>query len=121
MPKIVDADWVRECLEDYVRERMSPYDLAEHMGLSTDAAYNILWGKTWKNIERPEGFMYPWPERQEFMTKQNFKKRLPKYRAAVKKYEAEGWTLPQLAKHLKIPKGSAWELVARIRKHEGTK
>ena len=120
MPKYLDHDFVRSCLEDYVKERMSPYELAEHMGVSTDSAYELLWGRTWKKVPRPEGFQYPWPERQEFMVKQNFKKRLPRYRAGIKRYETEGWTLHQLADHLGIAKGNAWELVARVRALDGT-
>jgi plasmid maintenance system antidote protein VapI len=49
-----------EYIADYVRQRMSLRQFAEHIGLSTATASFILRGLGWKHIPRPEGFQYPW-------------------------------------------------------------
>jgi hypothetical protein len=53
--------WREDALRDYVRERMTPEQFAEHIGIKRNAVYEILNGG-WKRAKRPEGFMYPWPE-----------------------------------------------------------
>lgn len=60
--KLQEALWQEECLNDYVREKMSPEQFAEHVGANLCLATRILRGQSWKSILRPPGFCYPWPK-----------------------------------------------------------
>jgi len=106
--------WKEECLADYVRERMTPMQFAEHVGVSRSGAYAILSGSKWSNIPRPAAFQYPWPENTS-PTVLHRQRRLA-YCAAVQKFEEEQWTYRQLAAHLGVPLQTAYDAVQRERK-----
>ena len=57
---MTDHEQKKQWLEDYVRQRMTPLQFAEHTGRTRAAAYGILSGRAWKDVPRPEGFLYPW-------------------------------------------------------------
>lgn len=109
-----DPVWRRECFEDYVRERMTPAQFAEHIGLTVDSAYWILSGEGWKNTERPEGFVYPWPERADLSPPARFRRRQTTYVDAYERMTAEGWSYRDLAKHLGVSTSSAHDIVGRL-------
>ena len=81
--------WREDALRDYVRERMTPEQFAEHIGIKRNAVYEILNGG-WKRAKRPEGFMYPWPEHAPEAQRQR------KHQALVE-YIAERMTPAQFA------------------------
>ena len=109
-----DATWGRECLEDYVRERMSPKQFAEHVGVGLAHVYEILLGRAWRHIPRPEGFAYPWPERRSPGVRGSILRRMARYDASVARFEAEQWNFTQLAAHLNMSKSSAQRIVRRV-------
>ena len=51
-------------LAEYVRLRQTPAEFAEMLGIKIPSAYRILLGFAWKEVERPPGFQYPWPDRR---------------------------------------------------------
>jgi len=110
-----DDNWKRECLEDYVREHMTPHEFAAHVGLPRPHAYAVLNGKRWRQVPRPEGFQYPWPERENFGSRNSFRRRVHEYDEAVKRFEAEGWSLSKFAKHVNVHKGSAYGIIERVK------
>jgi hypothetical protein len=55
------AEWRVSVLVDYVRERMTIHEFAEHIGSRPRTAEYILRGYSWKDTPRPEGFQFPWP------------------------------------------------------------
>ena len=112
---IATNEWKRECLEDYVRERMTPHEFAEHIGVSKNRVYYILSGKEWKTVERPEGFQYPWPEREKLGSRSSFQRRVQEYDAAIRLREENGWTMIQLADYLGVGKGSGSDIVRRVK------
>jgi hypothetical protein len=59
-PQIAEYTWKLECLQDYVKDRMTPKQFSEHVGLSLGRVYMVLKGKIWTDIPRPVGFQYPW-------------------------------------------------------------
>ena len=114
MPYVkIDDAWKRECLEDYVRERMTPHEFAEHVGMRKAHVYGILNGKAWRTTERPPGFQYPWPEREALGSRNRFRRRVAEYDAAVREYESQGWTIQQLADRLGVRRSGAREIMAR--------
>jgi predicted DNA-binding protein YlxM (UPF0122 family) len=111
----IDRIWRAECLEDYVRDRMTAGEFAEHVGCSRDAAYGILSGKNWKTIPRPDGFMYPWPEHEERSSKRISKSRKALYAEGMRLYRENAWSRQELAEHL----GVAMTTVRDLLKREG--
>ena len=59
--KVSDAA-LYAAFETYVQNRGSIRSFADEIGLSTDQAGCILRGKARRDVPRPPGFMYPWPE-----------------------------------------------------------
>lgn len=57
---LTDAQ-VRSALNLYTQQQWSGPRFAEELGISQPTAHQILSGTTWRHLERPEGFMYPWP------------------------------------------------------------
>jgi hypothetical protein len=110
-----DPTWGRECLEDYVRERMSPKQFAEHIGVGLGHVYEILLGRTWRHIPRPEGFVYPWPERGHAGHRGSIEQRMVRYAEGVERFESEAWDMKQLAEHLKVSKSSAHRILRSVR------
>jgi hypothetical protein len=53
---------VRQALSEYVEGHRSSVWLGGRLGVCQGTADQILKGKTWKHILRPEGFQYPWPD-----------------------------------------------------------
>jgi len=113
--KLADEAWKRECLEDYVRERMTPHQFGEHIGMSNSRVYSILLGKAWRSVPRPEGFVHPWPERANLGSRNTFKRRVHEYDEAVRLRDENGWTMIQLAEYLGVGKGSGSDIVRRVK------
>jgi hypothetical protein len=109
-----DEAWRTECLEDYVRERMSPQQFAEHCGLRLNNVYAILWGKSWKNTPRPDGFLYPWPEREALGSRSRFRRRQDDYIAAIKAMRAENLSKHEVAARLKVSYQTVDDIVRRL-------
>lgn len=49
-------------LQMYVEEKLTGYELARRLNISTTYAGDLLQGKHWKDVPRPDGFQYPWPD-----------------------------------------------------------
>lgn len=56
-----DAEWRADALRECFEQRMTPLECAEHIGVTRAQIYAIFAGREWKNIPRPEGFVYPFP------------------------------------------------------------
>jgi DNA-binding XRE family transcriptional regulator len=56
-------DQVREMLSEYVRRRMSVRTFMRTYGMGASSVKCMLKGVTYAHIERPEGFVFPWPPR----------------------------------------------------------
>jgi hypothetical protein len=108
-----DRAWREECLEDYVRDRMSPQEFAEHVGCSCKNAYAILGGKIWTDTPRPEGFSYPWPEYEARSSKYVSQKRKEKYAEGMQLYRENGWDQHQLSAHLGMAITTTRDLLRR--------
>lgn len=102
MGKTIAADkaWRAECLADYVRERMTPHQFAEHTGYTETNVYRILSGFAWKDTPRPEGFQYPWPERANLGSRGSFRRRQDEYVAAITAMRTEDLTKHEVAARL---------------------
>ena len=53
---------VVEGLQMYVDERLTGMELARRLNISTTYVGDLLKGRHWKDVPRPEGFQYPWPD-----------------------------------------------------------
>lgn len=51
-----------QVLQDYVAERWSYREVAVRLGVTPAYAHRILSGHAHKDVQRPEGFQFPWPE-----------------------------------------------------------
>ena len=109
----IDKIWREECLVDYVRDRMTPTEFAEYVGISRDNAYGVLSGKIWKDIDRPDGFMYPWPEHEKKYSKRINQTRKEKYAEGMRLYRENGWDQHQLSDHLCISISTTRDLLKR--------
>lgn len=107
--------WKQECMEDYVRERMSPKEFAEHCGFTTANAHLILIGKSWKTTKRPEGFEYPWPERAYLHSRSWFERRLSLYREAFQKMEREGLNAAWFAEEIGRSIDRAYHIIKQVK------
>jgi hypothetical protein len=56
-----DAE-LSEALRLYVENHWSGVQFARHLGIKQVTAHAILSGSNRKNVPRPEGFVYPWPD-----------------------------------------------------------
>ena len=110
-----DDDWKLECLIDYVRDRMTPYQFAEHIGMQLPHVYAVLAGQRWKHIPRPEGFEYPWPERARLGNRKSFLRCVHAYDEAVRLRDENGWSLARMAEFLGVHKGSAFQIYHRTK------
>jgi transposase len=94
--------WKLECLEDYVKEHMSPKQFAAHVGISLNYAYEILQGNRWVQIPRPEDFEYPWPERLNVGSRSSFRRRQEEYVAAITEMRAKNLSKHEVAQRLGV-------------------
>lgn len=98
-------------LRDYVVERMTPRQFAEHVGIGYSGAVAVLAGKIWRDTPRPEGFRYPWPERsyQSTAIKQRYSRAEVDEALALK--AKEKWSYRTLATHMGVSHCTAyrWE------------
>ena len=106
-----DRAWRASCFDDYVAERMSPKTFAEHVGIGMSHAYEVLAGKAWRDVPRPEGFEYPWPEMKS--THRVFAEREEMYRNGVRLWAENKWSYRQLARYMNVPAYTAWTVVQR--------
>jgi hypothetical protein len=105
-PKDLERDWKEECLRDYVDQKMTPVEFAEHVGCTLWHSYLILGGKAWTHVPRPQGFQYPWPERAHLGTR-GFERKEREYRKVYERLSEDKkrdtkWTLTQLATSLDV-------------------
>ena len=91
--------WQEEALRDYVNERMSPKQFAEHIGAQVDTVYEILAGKTWVRAKRPEGFQYPWTGTRRKTPRILSQSEIDQ---ALALREAEGWSHRELAQNVGV-------------------
>jgi hypothetical protein len=96
------SSWKAECLEDYVRERMTPRQFADYVGISITGAYEILQGNRWIQIPRPEGFEYPWPERRNLGSRGSFQRRQAEYIAAITDMRTHNLSKQEVAERLGV-------------------
>lgn len=91
-----------ECLQDYVDQRMSAKEFAEHTGVDINSVYRILCGEQWLNTPRPEGFIYPWPEHAKASRKRLDESKFPFYADVMKRAKAESWGVRKTANTMGI-------------------
>ena len=108
------AKWKRECLEDYVRERMSPQTFAEHCGFSLSNAHYVLNGRGWRRTKRPEGFEYPWPEREHLHSSTRFERRFHIYAAAYERMKHENLTMSEFAQAIGLSRSRAYIILEKV-------
>jgi hypothetical protein len=96
-----EAEWKVECLRDYVRDRMLPETFAAHVGCTVWHAYVILSGKAWPSIPRPDGFVYPWPERAH-LGRLGFRRKAREYERALERMPPEQRTPAMLRRNLDV-------------------
>lgn len=53
---------VEAALKMYVEERLTGMELARRWNMSSTYVGDLLKGRHWKDVPRPEGFQYPWPD-----------------------------------------------------------
>lgn len=106
--------WKLECLEDYVREHMTPKAFAEHTGYGVTNCYLILMGQAWKHIPRPEGFMYPWPERENLGSRGRFRRRQVEYIAVITEMREKGLSKREVAERLRVSYSTVREIIQRL-------
>jgi hypothetical protein len=53
---------VAEAFQLYTEHHWSGVKFSAHLGIKQVTGHQILSGKTWKHVLRPEGFSYPWPD-----------------------------------------------------------
>jgi hypothetical protein len=109
-----DKAWRAECLVDYVRGRMTPQEFADHTGYALTNVYRILMGVSWKDTPRPEGFMYPWPERANLGSRGSFRRRQDEYVAAITAMRTEGLTKHEVAERLKLSYQTVDDIIRRL-------
>lgn len=49
-------------LRMYVDERLTGMELGRRLNISESYVGDLLRGYYWKDVPRPEGFQYPWPD-----------------------------------------------------------
>ena len=111
-----DLEWRRTCLEIYVRERMSPQQFAALIGRDISNAYFILNGLGWKQVDRPEGFQYPWPEREYLGSRSRFRRRQDEYIDVVGKFKKGEITELDAQKQLKVSPSAVRDILRRLEK-----
>lgn len=109
-----DDAWKRECLEDYVRAHMNAKEFADHVGVSRSTAYQILQGRRWTRVPRPEGFQHPWPDNRSPSVLHE--RRRKAYEEGYRRFVEEDWSYRRLSRHLGIPLQTTWDMVQRLRK-----
>jgi plasmid maintenance system antidote protein VapI len=113
-----DDAWKAECLEDYVRDHMTPQEFAEHCGFKLSNAYLVLQGKAWTNLPRPEGFAYPWPERANLGSRSSFRRRQGEYVEVLRAMREEGLSRRDVATRLQVADKTVDE-IARLLVEKG--
>ena len=105
-----DRGWRAECLQDYVGNRMTPKDFAEHIGVSLTTAHRILSGRGWQDVPRPDGFEHPWPkqDRRADLIEQH-----PLYQKGLQLFKDLRWTHHQLGLYLGVSAEVAYRATLR--------
>jgi hypothetical protein len=108
---MTEAEWRADALMDYVRERMSPKQFAEHIGAPYSSAIHILSGNRWKATPRPAGFVYPWPERAAHSQSIRNAYSRPEIEEALALRHARGWSYRELAEYMGVQQSTThrWE------------
>ena len=110
-----DLKFQAEVLQDYVDQRMTPQEFAEHTGLDRNACYRILSGEQWIRTPRPDGFMYPWPEHAEGHKRVNDSSRYPHFVDVLTQADAEKWSIRKTSKALGVAPSSIPTVKRRLR------
>jgi len=98
-----------ELLRIYVARRMTAAQFASRARISRDTARLVLNGHAWPEVERPEGFMYPWSENTVRTNKR--KHTAEAVEEALRLHFIYGWSNRQLAAHLGIGVNSARNII----------
>lgn len=101
-----DPVFKAEVLQDYVDQRMTAKEFAEHTGLPLNNVYRILAGEQWTKTPRPEGFMYPWPEHASDHKRCVDTSRYPHFVDCLVRGAAEKWGVRKLTKEMGISPSS---------------
>ena len=95
-------------LRAYVRERLTPRQFAQRAGVSYNMALLILNGQRWTSTRRPEGFVYPWPERRSHSTSVRCAYSRSEVAEALAQRAAHGWSYRTLASHMGVSVATAY-------------
>jgi len=110
-----DPVFKAEVLQDYVDQRMTAKEFAEHTGLDINQCYRILSGETWIKTPRPEGFMYPWPEHVNANKRCNDVSCDPHFVAVLQQASAEKWGVRKTARMMGVSTNSVEKVKRRLR------
>lgn len=110
-----DPVFKAEVLQDYVDQRMTAKEFAEHTGLPLNNVYRILAGEQWTKTPRPEGFMYPWPEHASDHKRCIDTSRYPHFVDVLAQAEAEKWSVRKTSKALGVAPSSIPTVKRRLR------
>ena len=110
-----DRDFRIECLQDYVDQRMSAKEFAEHVGMNVNNAYRILAGEQWINTPRPDGFAYPWPEHAHMCRKRLDESRLPEFAEIMQRSVENSWGVRKTAAVMGIGNTTLTTVKRRLR------
>ena len=93
----------------YVAKRMGTAAFSRLAGVCRSTALLVLSGRAWRNVERPPGFAYPWPERADHYPHR--KLTVQQVEAALELRQEYGWSTRLLAQHLGVGKSAANDIV----------
>lgn len=109
-----DPVFKAEVLQDYVDQRMTPAQFAEHTGMAKCAVYRILSGESWVRTPRPVGFEYPWPEHAALCHKRLDESRFDEFARVLRQADAEKWGVRRIARELQISASSIVTIRRRL-------
>lgn len=98
-----------ELLRIYVQRRMTAAQFAHRARISRDTARLVLNGHAWREVPRPDGFEYPWPEAKSRSNKRKFTTKTVE--EALRLHHVNKWSNRQLARHLGIGINTARNMI----------
>lgn len=57
-----DIEWRADALRECWEMQLTPLQCAQHIGVTRAMVYMIFHNREWKNVPRPPGFTYPFPQ-----------------------------------------------------------
>jgi hypothetical protein len=104
--RLTHADLCAQLLARYVKERLSLAQFARLARICDQHAGAVLRGLEWRDIPRPKGFQYPWPE-HAIRNRASRVLTPEQVREALIRRQQEGWSEQRLADHLGIGRQTA--------------